>query len=153
MSTNSTEIPVVTGKSFSLVHAGAFKDLHQYKIKHPKMDREARGKLFLNKLLGLTGMEVSFGKLPAGAAIPFLHKHKLNEELYIFVGGKGQIQIDGEILDVSEGTAVRISPDGARSARSSSDEDLYYIVIQAKEGSLGPHTFDDGVPVDQPVTW
>lgn len=85
--------------------------------------------------------------------MPFYHSHKQNEELYIFVGGDGQIQIDDQTFDVHEGTAVRISPAGVRTWRNNSNSDLYYIVIQAKEDSLEIDTFDDGVPYEHKVSW
>ena len=37
----------------------------------------------LHDLLGLTGAEISFNNLPAGAGVPFIHSHKNNEEIYI----------------------------------------------------------------------
>ena len=111
------------------------------------------GKVFLKELLGLTGMEISFGVLPAHKSVPFLHKHRENEEVYLFLKGRGQMLIDGEVLDVEEGTAVRVSPDGARSWRNTSSEDLFYVVIQAKEGSLTAWTLSDGVDVPGKVEW
>jgi len=98
-------------------------------------------------------MQVSFGVMPGHGATPFTHKHKNNEELYIFISGKGQIQIDGEIVDVEEGAAVRVATDGVRSWRNTSDTDLNYIVIQAKENSLGPDTLEDGMPGEDAPTW
>ena len=37
----------------------------------------------LHDALGLTGCEASYNVLPAGAAVPFVHAHKHNEELYV----------------------------------------------------------------------
>ena len=144
------EIPTQSGKNYTAVHTGKFGGLLQYKLQHPSMDRPGRGKLFLKDHLGLTGMQVSLNTLPPGVALPFAHKHKKNEELYIFVSGKGQIQIDGEVIDVQEGTAVRVSPDGARTWRNNSEVELHYVVIQAAEGSLSQDTFEDGMPADPP---
>lgn len=38
----------------------------------------------LHNLLGLTGCEISINELPAKAAVPFVHAHKQNEEVYGF---------------------------------------------------------------------
>lgn len=146
-------IPKQQGKNFNLIHAGKFDDLFQYELQHPLRPKPIYGKLFLKDHLNLSSVQVSLNKLPAGAFVPFYHKHKENEELYIFVGGKGQIQIDGDTFDVEEGTCVRISPDGERTWRNNSNEDLFYIVIQGKEGSLNIDTFDDGVPGERLVSW
>lgn len=85
--------------------------------------------------------------------MPFLHKHRENEEVYLFIGGKGQIQIDGDVLDVEQGTAVRVSPEGARCWRNTSAADLLYIVVQAKECSLTAWTRSDGAEIPEKVRW
>ncbi len=149
----SQAIPKTEGKNFTCVHTGKFADLFQYELKHPLREKPVHGKLFLRDHLNLSSMQVSLNKLPAGVAVPFTHRHRENEELYIFIGGKGQIQIDGEIIDIEEGSCVRIAPNGDRTWRNNSNEDLYYIVIQGKEGSLNIDTFDDGIPGEAAINW
>lgn len=141
------------GANFSMVRLGGVHDLHNYGLKHPLMPVATRGKVFLKELLGLTAMEISFGVMPAGRSIPFYHKHKTNEEVYLFLRGKGQVRIDDEVMDVDEGTAVRVAPGGVRSWRNTGDEDLFYVVIQAKEDSLTAWTISDGVPVPGTPEW
>ena len=51
-------------------------------------------------ILNTTGAEISFQIMPPQADIPFYHKHRRNEEIYIILKGNGQFQIDGNILDV-----------------------------------------------------
>lgn len=136
--------PVVQGKNFSVVHAGEWENLDQY---------NEYAKLFLKKLLQLTGMEISLNKVPPGQEAPFSHKHQKNEEVYLFVKGRGQFQVDGETFDVREGTVVRISPAGVRTYRNNSDEDLYYIAIQAEENSLTQWTFSDGIKMEEKASW
>lgn len=98
----------------------------------------------LHDSLKLTGCEVSFNQLPAGAAIPFVHKHKENEELYLVVKGSGEFFVDGEITPVKAGDCVRIDPEGERCIKAGS-EGLSYYCIQAKAGSLHQFTMSDGV--------
>jgi len=112
-----------------------------------------RGKLFLKELLDLTGMEVSLNVLRPGEMIPFYHKHRKNEELYIFIKGRGQFQIDGEIIDVREGSVFRVAPEGVRAYRNHSGENLYFIVIQAKAGSFADVGISDGIGTGSPVEW
>lgn len=140
------------GKNFSAAETGPLRDLGSHSHRHPRAG-EVRGKLFLRKILGLTSMEVSLGVMPPGAGLPFLHKHCDHEELYLFVGGKGQFQVDGRILDVNEGTAIRVAPEGARSWRNNSAEPLTYICIQAAAGTVRGEATSDGVGVDRPVEW
>ena len=68
------------------------------------------GKAFLKEVIGTTGMEVSFGSLAPGQAVPFFHRHKLNEELYIVLSGEGIFTLDGNEVPVQSGSVVRIAP-------------------------------------------
>ena len=141
-----SDIAKVSGKNFTLAQLGDLENLDQY-------GERMKGKLFLKDILNLTGMEVSMNKLPAGKQIPFYHKHKNDEELYIFIKGQGQFQIDGETLDVREGTVIRVAPEGSRIWRNNSNEDLYFIVIQAAQNSLNAWTATDGIIEEKPITW
>src|SRR5271170_6196256 len=107
-----------SGPNFAAVHAGSFANLDQHKLEVPALNRKVRGKLFIKDYLGMTGMQISLNKLPAGVSIPWLHKHQQNEEAYIFVHGKGQMQIDGDIFDVEEGSVVRVATGGNRCIRN-----------------------------------
>ncbi len=103
------------------------------------------GKAFVKELVGTTGMEVSFGSLASGEAVPFFHHHKQNEELYIVISGEGEFTLDGQVVAVGSGSLVRIAPAVSRCVRCTSAEPLVYICIQAKEGSLEQYTMTDGV--------
>jgi mannose-6-phosphate isomerase-like protein (cupin superfamily) len=145
--------PVRTGANFSAIDLGPLDKLDTYKLEVHALNREVRGKLFTRELLGFTGMQFSMNKLPGGAAVPFYHQHKENEEAYIFIGGSGEMQIDGEVFPVKEGSIVRISTAGSRTLRNTSNEPLYFLCVQAREGSLNIDTFDDGIKSDAPVVW
>lgn len=119
---------------------------------HPRRG-DVPGKVFLGQMLGLSGMEVSLGQLPPGVSIPFLHAHKQNEELYLVISGEGEMQVDGEKIPLSPGSAIRVSPEGVRCWRNSGQEALNYLVIQAKAGSLEQATAGDGVIPDRPLVW
>jgi len=123
----------------------------------PQFPKPIRGKVFLKPLLELTGMEVSVTKLPAlpaGAAIPFLHRHQINEELYVFTGGRGQMLVDGSVIDVEEGSVVRVAPGGARTIRAFPGEELQYLCIQARQGSMpDAEAADDGERLEARPAW
>jgi mannose-6-phosphate isomerase-like protein (cupin superfamily) len=139
--------------NFEKFELGPLASLHTYELKVPMLPKPVYGKVFLNERLHLTGMEVSVNKLPPGKGMPFVHKHKTHEELYLFIKGKGQFQVDGELIEVTEGTALRIAPDAARTWRNNSSEDLYYVVIQAKVDSMAGGPKGDGMIVEQSVPW
>lgn len=128
---------------------GPFANTDQHLFEHPKLAKKFVGKKFLREELDLTAMEVSINKLSFGDSMPFTHKHRENEELYLFLKGKGEFCVDGEWFDVQEGSAVRVSPEGARTWRSSKTDELIFIVIQAKAGTMQGSTIEDGIPVSQ----
>ena len=139
-------------ESFDLLHAGNWKNLGQY-CYQPKPDFKLDGKLFLGSRLGLNGAEVSLNRMPSGSSMPFFHKHKLNEELYIFVGVSGEMQIDEERFPVEEGTVVRVSSDAPRIWRNTGPGDLYFVCFQYREGTPTDREGGDGELVNRPLPW
>lgn len=101
------------------------------------------GKQFVKEATGATSCEISFGTLPTGAAVPFFHSHKINEENYIILSGAGKFQVDGDVFDITEGSVIRVSTNGDRNLKCTSAEPMTYICIQAKEGSLEGYTMTD----------
>ncbi|NVO00848.1 MAG: cupin domain-containing protein [Geobacteraceae bacterium] len=147
-------VMTVKGENFSAVQVGAFDRLNDYKFTHERLDFEIEGKLFLHQLLGLTSAEISLNKMPPKTSMPFYHTHRNNEEVYLFVGGTGEFEVDGQRIPVSEGTVVRVAPHGVRCWRNNSDQPLYYIVIQAPFGGFtGDGSINDGVGVEKRVEW
>ncbi|MDE6431993.1 MAG: cupin domain-containing protein [Opitutales bacterium] len=112
--------------NYRSLELGALSDV----IKHE------HGKVFLHDVLELTGMEVSINCVPKGFKVPFKHKHKENEELYIFLKGDGVLMIDDARVKVKEGTCVKILPAGSRTLENVGEDNLQYICIQTKENSL-----------------
>ena len=102
------------------------------------------GKAFLKDLTGATAMEFSVGSLPAGEALPFKHKHKQNEEVYVFLSGRGVMTLDGDDFPVASGSVVRVAPSVVRTHRNTGDAPLVFLCFQAKAGSLEQATLDDG---------
>ena len=99
------------------------------------------GKVFFNNLLGLTSCEISINEMPSGVNLPFSHKHKQNEEVYIFLKGEGSMTLDNEIIDVKEGTCIKVLPNASRTIQSKTN--LQYICIQAKSNSLEQFGLED----------
>jgi hypothetical protein len=53
--------------------------------------------------------------------------------------------VDEREFPISEGTVVRVDPEGERCFRNTSDaEELSWIVIQSRVGSYPDHTIQDG---------
>ncbi len=111
------------------------------------------GKQFLKDLAGFTSCEISINAMAPGADMPIYHRHEQNEEVYIFIQGEGQMQVDGEVINVQEGTIVRIAPNGERTWHNHSNAPLLYIIIQARENSLVQYGIGDAAIPDKAVTW
>ena len=101
------------------------------------------GKQFVKDATGASSCEISFGTLPTGAAVPFFHSHKENEENYIILSGAGKFQVNDDVFDVAEGSVIRVATNCDRNLKCTSAEPMSYICIQAKEGSLGGYTMTD----------
>lgn len=145
---------VKTGQNFAVADLGLFSGLRQFIFDIPEAPIKVEGKIFLKQMLDLTSCEISFNNLPPRTSVPFYHKHRLNEEIYIFVQGKGEFQVDGGVFLVGEGTVVRVDPEGERCIRNTSDgEDLCWIVIQSRAGSYPDQTIQDGYGVQKRVSW
>lgn len=101
------------------------------------------GKQFVKDATGATSCEISFGSLPSGAAVPFFHSHKENEENYIILSGAGKFQVNDDVFDIAEGSVIRVATNCDRNLKCTSEQPLTYICIQAKEGSLEGYTMTD----------
>ena len=97
-------------------------------------EKYENGKAFLYDLLELTSCEISVNAMTAGLKIPFCHRHFQNEEIYIFLKGEGTITVDNKVIDVKEGSCVKIMPKAARTIEAKTD--MQYLCVQAKTNSL-----------------
>jgi mannose-6-phosphate isomerase-like protein (cupin superfamily) len=139
-------------RPFDVFEAGAWSDLSQFCFQ-PKPDFKIEGKLFVGERLGMTGAEVSLNRVPAGWGMPFYHRHTRNEELFLFVGGEGEMVIGEERVPVREGTLVRVAPSADRIFRNTSDRDLYYVCVQYPVSAERVREGADGVISERPLPW
>ena len=116
-------------------------------------DIKKGGRDTLHDRLALTGSEISVNGLPAGVSVPFVHAHKMNEEVYIILEGKGQLFLDGEEFDIEKGNVIRIDPEGQRCFKADTACSLQFICIQTQAHSLTQFTEKDGVPVKSKPSW
>lgn len=94
------------------------------------------GKVFLHDALELSGCEISVNTVPEGFKVPFNHKHKQNEEVYIILKGEGIITVDGTRINVKEGSAVKVLPEASRTIENTGNGIFQFICIQSKQDSL-----------------
>lgn len=139
------------GNHFTACHSGDIQRWPDYIVELPGMD--IPGKLFLKDVLGLTGCEISINSMSPGAGMPIYHSHQQNEEVYIFIKGQGQVQVDGTTIDVKEGSIVRIAPEGERIWRNNGSEALIYIIVQVNQDSLNQYGINDASIPEKSADW
>ena len=143
---------IAEGTHFSALSTGSFSQLNDYVLPvAPGM--EIQGKVFMGQALQTTGAEISFQSFAPGQETGFLHTHQTHEELYIFVSGKGEFQVDGQVFPVGEGSVVRVAPEGKRSVRNNGTEPLIMICVQYKAQTFTAQDAADGQLLQEPVKW
>ncbi len=143
---------IAEGTHFSALSTGSFSQSNDYVLPvAPGM--EIQGKVFMGQTLQTTGAEISFQSFAPGKETGFLHTHQTHEELYIFVSGKGEFQVDGQVFPVGEGSVVRVAPEGKRSVRNNGTEPLIMICVQYKAQTFTAQDAADGQLLQEPVKW
>ena len=143
---------VAEAANFCAANAGKLNELSEYVL---AMGPEVKipGKVFGGAVVGATGSEFSFQSFQPGTETGFLHTHKQHEELYFFLGGTGEFQVDGQVFPVCEGSVVRVSPEGRRSVRNNGSTPLVMLCVQYRGATFTTDDATDGVILNEPVNW
>jgi mannose-6-phosphate isomerase-like protein (cupin superfamily) len=84
---------------------------------------------------------VSYFGYPADFRPAVGHHHREQEEVYVVIGGSGQVRLDDDVYDLGQWDVVRVAPDVVRGFRAG-PEGLEIIAIGADRPEGG-----DGVMV------
>jgi len=148
------QIEVISeNKNYTAINVGNLDQLSDYCFIHPRTKQEVTGKVFLKEPTKATSTEISFTTLPPKTELPYFHLHNKDEETYIIIKGSGYYQVDKDCFPISEGSIIRVAPQGIRGLCNTSDEPMVYICIQAKENSLEEYSSDDGSRVSHKSNW
>ena len=101
------------------------------------------GKVFIKDQIKASSCEISFGTLKPQNTVPFFHSHKENEEIYIILSGHGTFQVDDEVFPIEPGSIIRLATNCDRNLKNTSQQNMVYICIQARENSLKNYTMSD----------
>jgi hypothetical protein len=100
--------------------------------------------------LELHSVALGIISLPPNEGYTFTHSHRQQEEVYIVVEGDGQILIDGELIELQRGDAVRVSPNSKRALKANIAGLLVICAGGITEGyPKNPNSryqIDDGIP-------
>lgn len=143
---------IASAANFSAISVGALNELGDYVLElGPEI--KIPGKVFGGAALGATGGEFSFQVFQPGTESGFLHTHKNHEELYFFLSGKGEFQVDGEVFPIAEGSVVRVNPAGRRSVRNNGTTPLVMLCVQYRGNTFTSEDAADGVILNEEVKW
>ncbi|GAB6982001.1 cupin domain-containing protein [Prevotella dentasini] len=139
------------GKNFTAVNVGKFSEVKDYVLHMGDID--IPGKVFAGQALQTTGSELSFQSLVPGQDSGFLHTHKTHEEIYFILKGEGKYQVDGDIFPVSEGSIIRVAPEGKRALKNTGDSEMLMLCIQYKADNFEKEDAADGVILNDELKW
>lgn len=138
--------------NFTAIQLGKMAEIKDYVLELGP-DVKIPGKVFGGAALKATGGEFSFQVFQPGTETGFLHTHKTHEELYFFLSGAGEFQVDGQVFPVGEGSVVRVAPAGKRSVRNNGTAPLVMLCVQYRGDTLTAPAVADGNILNEPVKW
>jgi len=107
-------------------------------------------KEFLSRPMDCRGVGFSFVRYRPGEGATYVHRHRVQEEVFMSVKGKGTIILDGRRIAMPEGTVVRVASKVYRAIGNDSKRDVVFLImggIPPKKFPLGTRTlFGDGIP-------
>lgn len=139
-------------ENFGAINLGRLADVKDYVLQLGP-DIKIPGKVFGGQAVGATGGEFSFQVFSPGQETGFLHTHKNHEELYFFLSGNGEFQVDGKVFPVEEGSVVRVAPEGRRSVRNNGAEPLVMLCVQYRGNTFTAEDATDGNIFPDRVEW
>jgi mannose-6-phosphate isomerase-like protein (cupin superfamily) len=71
--------------------------------------------------LELEHQGVSYQRLAPNYRLPFAHKHKTQEEVYILIGGSARAKLGDDVVDLKPFDALRVHKDTIRSFEAGPD--------------------------------
>ena len=74
---------------------------------------------------------ITYRRMPqhTGGKGSYGHRHKTQEEVYFVASGKLQFKLGDDVVELEEGTAVRVAPETWRSVWNDEPEDAELIIV------------------------
>lgn len=134
---------IAKSANFTAVDFGRLSEIKDYVLElGPGI--QIPGKVFGGQSVDATGAEFSFQTFVPGQE-GLLHTHKTHEELYFFLAGKGEYEVDGEVFPITEGSVVRVAPAGRRTLRNNGTEPLLMLCVQYRAATFTAEDATDGI--------
>jgi mannose-6-phosphate isomerase-like protein (cupin superfamily) len=89
--------------------------------------------------LGNEQVSFTWRRMPAqtGGKGSYGHRHKTQEEIYFVASGTLQFKLEDEVIDLGEGTVVRVAPQVCRSVWNEGPDDAVLIMCSVKTDDPG----------------
>ena len=111
---------------------------------------KVKEKAFLSRPMGCKGVGIGLVRYKPGTGAGYVHRHRVQEEVFMTLRGRGSIILDGKRHSMSEGTVVRVAPTVYRAIGNDSRKDVIFLIaggIPPKKFPLGARTLlGDGIP-------
>jgi mannose-6-phosphate isomerase-like protein (cupin superfamily) len=117
--------------------------------------RSRDGRRVVDHELTMQYIGMTANALVPGEEAGYWHVHTKVEELYVFLGGVGEMGLDDEIVQVRAGSVVRVGQGVARTwrARPDSPGELRWLCIRAGGEELPEMPDDSSRLPDRPMPW
>jgi mannose-6-phosphate isomerase-like protein (cupin superfamily) len=93
--------------------------------------------------LELENAGVSYQRLAPNYRVPFAHKHKNQEEVYILVSGSARAKVEDEIIDLKPWDALRVHKDTVRGFEAGPEGAEMIAIGAPNTGPGDAETFQD----------
>jgi mannose-6-phosphate isomerase-like protein (cupin superfamily) len=97
--------------------------------------------------LELEGFGVTYQRVAPNFRIPFAHRHKQPEEVYVVVAGGGRAKLEEEIIDLKQWDALRVPKETMRGFEAG-PQGMEVIAIGAPNTGPGDAEMDQDFWVD-----
>ncbi len=118
-------------------------------------DRSREGRRVVDHELPMQFIGMTANALVPGEEAGYWHSHDSDEELYVFLSGRGQMGLDDDVVDVIAGSCIRVGQGVMRTWRClpDSETELRWLCIRGDGGDL-PHLPDDATRDEsRPSPW
>jgi len=94
---------------------------------------------FLTHQLGAAQVAVTYRRMPAqtGGKGSYGHRHRTQEEIYLVTQGVLQAKLDGTVIDLPAGSAVRVAPRVVRSLWNEGPDDAHVVLVSTWSAEPG----------------
>ncbi len=97
-------------------------------------------KEYLSRPMGCKGVGLTYVRLKPGKGADKVHRHQVQEEVFITVKGEGTIILDGKRIKMPEGTVMRVGAKVWRALGNDSRKDAVFMIL----GAVPPKNFPRG---------